>query len=166
MSKHSPTSPPINESARNRSFGLQIGHLHRLWRASITSVVQPLDMTESRWTAMVHLSKLGEGCSPRALANELAIEMPSLTRTLNQLQEHGLIERRQHPSDKRSQCLWFTPKGRDRLTELNHYIHAVREAFYQGVTDEELEAVSDTLTRMENNAKRWLTHVDNEEDQP
>lgn len=157
---HTPDTTSFSNRSRQRSFGLQVGHLHRLWRASITRVVQPLEMTESRWTAMVHLDKLGEGCSPRALANELAIEMPSLTRTLNQLEEHGLLERREHPTDKSSQCLWFTPKGRERLTELEHYIRGVREAFYQDVNEDELELVSKILTRMENNAKQWLGDSD------
>ena len=51
-------------------LGNQIGRVHRLWRSAITAAVQSLDMTEARWTAMLHLKMLGEGATQQALAQE------------------------------------------------------------------------------------------------
>lgn len=66
-------------------LGVMPGRVHRQWRTTTITSVKPLGITEARWTVLVHLSKLGEGCTQHALATDLGIEMPSLSRTLSQL---------------------------------------------------------------------------------
>lgn len=54
---------PLHEQIKP-SLGGQVGRVHRLWRTAITSAVRSLDMTESRWTVMVHLEKARRGVYP------------------------------------------------------------------------------------------------------
>lgn len=156
MNAHSPGTDstqeiPFHEQIKP-SLGGQVGRVHRLWRTAITSAVRSLDMTESRWTVMVHLEKLGEGCTQQMLASELGIEMPSLTRTLNQLEAQQLIARVPHETDKRARCLWFTEQGRQCLTQLTERIERVCAELYVGFDDEALNAFARTLLQFEDNA--------------
>lgn len=86
------------------------------------------------------------------LASELGIEMPSLTRTLNQLEARQLIARVAHETDKRARCLWFTEQGRQCLAQLTERIERVRAELYVGFDDEELNAFARALLQFEDNA--------------
>ncbi|WP_304525379.1 MarR family transcriptional regulator [Halomonas sp. I5-271120] len=123
---------------------------------AITTAVKPLGITEARWTVMVHLSKLGEGCTQGALAADLGIEMPSLSRTVSQLEAQQLIERRGVAGDRRARSLWFTPAGIDCLRELESRIESVRQHLYRGLSDERLNAITDSLGMIEVNARQLI----------
>lgn len=138
------------------SMGSALGRVHRLWRDAINQAVGELGMTEARWAVMMHLDKVGEGCTQQALATELAIEMPSLTRTLNQLQQQELIVRRSHATDRRVHCLWFTDQGRQRVQLLEEHIAQVREEIYQGLSHQQLDAFAAVLLSMEDNVRNLL----------
>jgi len=137
-------------------LGNQIGRVHRLWRSAITASVQSLDMTETRWTAMLHLKMLGEGATQQALAQELGIEMPSLSRTLSQLVEQGMLQRQPHPSDKRAQCLYFTATGQQLLAQLVERTMQIRQALYQDLTAAAVQQLMQSLDIMERNARTLL----------
>ena len=134
----------------------QLGRVHRLWRSAITAAVQSLDMTEARWTALIHLKMLGEGATQQALAQDLGIEIPSLSRTLAQLVTQQLIERRPHPTDKRAQCLYFTENGRQVLAELVKRILLVRQTLYRDLSPAQTDVITQSLVIMERNARTLL----------
>ncbi len=142
------------------SLGAVVGRVHRQWRSAVNQSVAPLGMTESRWTALMLLKKTGEGCTQQTLASKLSIEMSSLSRTLNQLQEQGLLERRADPNDKRVHCLWLTDEGRAMVEALSVKILAIRDQICIGITDDELDVLASVLLRMEANARALGTEVE------
>lgn len=155
------TGDIATHSAHSRlrpSLGGALGRVHRLWRQAISHAVSPLELTESRWAVMVHLDHLGEGCSQHALAHQLAIEMPSLTRTLNQLEQQALVERRPAPNDRRAHTLWFTEQGRRVMADLEQHINAVRTAIYGNLSGEQLNQLADIVCTMESNLHHYLDH--------
>ena len=82
------------EMLRELSLAEQLGRLHRLWRTVADLELAPLGLTHPRWTALWKLSRLGGHLSQKTLAEALEIELPSLMRTLGQLEEQGLIVQR------------------------------------------------------------------------
>lgn len=140
------------------SLGAVLGRVHRQWRSAVNLAVAPLGMTESRWTALMLLKKTGEGCTQQTLASKLSIEMSSLSRTLNQLQQQGLIERRTDPEDKRVHCLWLTPEGAEMVEALAVRIGTIRDEIYAGISEAELDAFASVLVKMEANAVACATH--------
>lgn len=152
-----PTEPQLRlHETLKPSMGAALGRVHRLWRSALNQSLGQLDMTEARLAVMMHVDKVGEGCTQQALATELAIEMPSLTRTLNQLEAKQLIERRRDATDGRVHCLWFTAAGREQVCVLEAHIAEVREHVYQGLTDQQLDAFAEVLLSMENNVRSLL----------
>lgn len=151
MSDNVTAAPRLHETIKP-SLGGQLGRVHRLWRTAITAAVESLGMTEARWAVMMHLDKLGEGCTQQTLASELGIEMPSLTRTLKQLEAQQLIRREAHATDKRARCLWFTPSGHACLEQLEQHIQRVRSELYLGLDDDALDQFAEMLLTLEANA--------------
>ena len=99
------------EMLRELSLAEQLGRLHRLWRTVADLELAPLGLTHPRWTALWKLSRLGGHLSQKTLAEALEIELPSLMRTLGQLEEQGLIERHCCSQDKRARIVTLTPAG-------------------------------------------------------
>ncbi len=138
------------------SLGATLGRVHRLWRTAVNNSVRKAGINESRWLVMITLEKIGEGCTQQALANELCIEMPSLTRTLNQLEDQQLVERRRDPSDRRVHRLWLTEKGTVMNNKITEEIRHVREAVLVNIDEARLNEFASMLVTMEDNARALL----------
>ncbi|SFH16784.1 MarR family transcriptional regulator [Modicisalibacter xianhensis] len=137
-------------------LGLRLGHVHRLWRMVVDHTVAPLGLTQPRWTLLVILRHLGEGATQKQLAEALGIELPSLTRTLGQLEQQGLVLRRIPAGDRRVREVVFTPEGRRLLEALDARASEARALLLDGVPDTEREVLHRALRRIERNACHWL----------
>ena len=116
-------------------------------RRTVTESVAHLDLTESRWRVMIHMSLLGEGCTQQMVAESLEIEMPSLTR---------LIKRVTDTNDKRSRLLYFTDMGKGRMNDIESTLMALRDEVYAGVSEEELRIMAKCVQKIEVNAAKLL----------
>lgn len=137
-------------------LGAQMRKVHMLWRNAINDAVHELNLTEARWLVMVNLQQIGEGSTQQMLANELGIEMPSLTRTLKQLEAQKLIARHTHEQDGRAQCLSFTPSGHQCLGKLRPIIEEVRSSLFSDIDQTMIDVTAQVMLKMEQNAKQLL----------
>jgi MarR family transcriptional regulator, organic hydroperoxide resistance regulator len=53
-----------------------------------------------------------DGMTPRELAEHAAVEMPTVTRTVQRMVRDGLVRREAHPSDARSVRIFLAAKGK------------------------------------------------------
>lgn len=139
-----------------------MGRVHRLCREAVTAAVEPLGLTQSRWTAMIHINHLPDGATQQQLAHSLGIEMPSLTRTVKQLEQQQLITRCVDIDDKRSRKIYFTEQGQHLLTTLKVLITDVKQQLYAGLSTEQLDTMAHGLLQMEENARSCFTRLNEE----
>lgn len=147
-------------SKDDASLGMRLGHVHRLWCTVVGRTVAPLGLTQPRWTALVALRHLGNGATQKQLAEALGIELPSLTRTLEQLERQGLIERRIQADDRRVRLVSFTAAGARILASLDARADEARALLLDGLDDPERETLQRALQRIEINAGHWLAPSD------
>ncbi|WP_336367537.1 transcriptional regulator SlyA [Marinobacter sp. C2H3] len=133
-------------------LGLQLAHVHRLWRSVISQTVAPLGLTPPRWTLLVMLRHLGNGTSQKRLADALSIELPSLTRTLGQLETQGLIARQLCNDDRRVREVTLTAAGQRVLADLDAHASEARARLLDGISSAERQHLSTLLDRIERNA--------------
>ncbi|MEZ9539378.1 transcriptional regulator SlyA [Shewanella sp. 10N.286.51.B8] len=134
------------------SLAEQLGRLHRLWRTAVDIELAPLELTYPRWTALWKLWRLGDNLSQKVLANALEIELPSLMRTLAQLEQQGLIERHCCTLDKRARIVNLTPAGLDLITKVEVTIINIRSQLLLGINAEELIEFERMINLIGNNA--------------
>jgi len=84
--------------------------------------------------------------------------MPSLTRTLKQLEELFLITRQVDKHDKRSKKIYFTEQGRNILKAVEAQITDIKNQLYNGLSDEQLDVMAHGLIKMEDNAKNYIKY--------
>ncbi|ANF57807.1 transcriptional regulator SlyA [Halotalea alkalilenta] len=120
-----------------RPLGMRLAMLVRHWRAAIDERMQPLGLTQSRWALLFQLEHLGDGAIQSSLAAALGIELPSLMRTLEQLEAEGLIMRTRSAEDRRARCVALTQQGRERLNAARSVEARVQRELLSGLDDEE-----------------------------
>lgn len=133
------------------SIGFRLARLPHLWRSILDRRLAPLGLTQTRWVTLYHIWRLGEGHPQCDLARAIGVEAPSLVRTLGQLEEQGLVERRACDSDRRSKRIYLTPAAMPLLEKIDAVATQVREEFFVGLGERELEQLNEWLSIIESN---------------
>ncbi|WP_434985121.1 transcriptional regulator SlyA [Vreelandella zhaodongensis] len=133
------------------TIGFRIARLPHLWRSIIDRRLAPLGLTQTRWVTLYHLWKLGEGNPQCELARAIGVEAPSLVRTLGQLEEQGLVERRACDNDRRSKRIFLTPAAMPLLEQIDNVVQAARKEMLVGLSEGDLEQLDKWLALIESN---------------
>jgi MarR family transcriptional regulator, transcriptional regulator for hemolysin len=108
--------------------------------------------TRAQWIVLFRLREQ-EGLSQVDLADVLELQPISLVRLLDRLVEHGLVERRSDPRDRRANRLFLTATGRLLADDLDSLRDAIATDVLQGVPAAALEASLKTLRDVKDRIK-------------
>lgn len=139
------------------TIGFKLSRLPRLWRAILDERLAPLDLTQTRWVTLYHLWQMGDGQPQCDLARAIGVEAPSLVRTLDQLSDQGLIERRPCPHDRRTKRVYLTESAMPMLEQIVSIADQARTEILEGLSPQEVATLEDLLNRIERNAQRLQT---------
>lgn len=133
------------------NIGFQLSRLPRLWRAVIDERLAPLGLTQTRWVTLYHLWRLGDGQPQCDLARAIGVEAPSLVRTLDQLSEQGLVERRPCDQDRRTKRVYLTAAATPLLERIDDVVREARNEMLAGLEEAEVATLAELLSRIEDN---------------
>nr|WP_205624737.1 MarR family winged helix-turn-helix transcriptional regulator [Vulgatibacter incomptus] len=88
------------------------------------------------------------GISQRALGTMLGILPSRLVILLDELDERGLLERRDDPDDRRTYRLFVTDKGQESLEAIGRVARAHQVALCAALSDDERRTLADLLSRI------------------
>jgi DNA-binding MarR family transcriptional regulator len=132
------------------TLGFLLHEAARLLRKRFEQRAKGLGLTRSQWQAIAYLSK-NEGIHQGGLAELLEIEPITLVRILDKLAERDLIERRQHPTDRRTWLLYLKDAARPLLATIQEVGEATRAEALVGVSEEDRDRLLRILTQMKAN---------------
>jgi len=132
-------------------LGSDLARLVRIWRALIDHRLKPLELTQTHWGTLHNIHQLPPEQSQIQLAKAIGIEQPSLVRTLDQLEEKGLISRQTCASDRRAKRIKLTEKAAPIIDEMESVINKTRGAILAGISASELEQLISLGGRLEHN---------------
>ena len=132
-------------------LGSDLARLVRIWRALIDHRLKPLELTQTHWVTLHNIHELPPDQSQIQLAKAIGIEQPSLVRTLDQLEEKGLISRHTCASDRRAKRIKLTEKARPIITEMEAVIRKTRGEILAGISEQELDILLNLVGRLEKN---------------
>ena len=152
MSKSNPSStetslstPQLIRGADSPSFLLaQVGG-HAA--ASFAERLRALDLVPAD-AGILRIVQATEGISQQALGSELGVAPSRLVALIDDLEERGLVERRDQPSDRRSYALYLTSKGKDVLKRIAQVGREHQQALCAALTDTEREQLARLLKRI------------------
>ena len=135
-----------------RRLVAQLVESSRLLRNYIDHRAKTRGTTRAQWIVLFRLREQ-EGLSQVDLADGLELQPISLVRLLDRLVEHGLLERRHDPKDRRANRLFLTERGRQLVDELDSLRDAIATDVLRDVPDEAVETSLETLREIKERIK-------------
>jgi DNA-binding MarR family transcriptional regulator len=127
-----------------RQLIAQLVESSRLLRNYIDHRAKSRGTTRAQWIVLFRLRQQ-EGLSQVDLADVLELQPISLVRLLDRLVEHGLLERRPDPRDRRANRLFLTPSGRELVDDLDSLRDAIAEDVLRDIPTGKIETSLETL---------------------
>ena len=132
-------------------LGTDLSRLVRVWRALIDHRLKPLELTQTHWVTLHNIYHLPPGQSQIQLAKAIGIEQPSLVRTLDQLEEKGLITRRTCANDRRAKRIVLTEAAEPVIRAVDDVISHTRSEILLGISTQEVDELTGLIARLEKN---------------
>lgn len=110
--------------------------------------------TRAQWIVLFRLRDQ-EGLSQVDLADVLELQPISLVRLLDRLVEHGLVERRHDPRDRRANRLFLTPSGRQLADDLDGLRDSIASDVLRDVPDAAIDTSLKTLRDIKERIKTF-----------
>jgi MarR family transcriptional regulator for hemolysin len=123
---------------------MQLVESSRLLRNYIDHRAKTRGTTRAQWIVLFRLREQ-EGLSQVDLADVLELQPISLVRLLDRLVEHGLLERRHDPRDRRANRLFLTAAGRQLVDDLDSLRDSIAVNVLQDVPSESIQTSLETL---------------------
>ncbi len=132
------------------SFGFLLHDIARLMRKRFDQRARNLGLTRAQWQVLAHLAR-HEGINQTGLAEILEIEPITLGRLIDRMAEAGWVERRAHPSDRRTRQLYLTAKAQPVFARMRALGDATREEALAGLSPEARDRLTATLVEIRSN---------------
>jgi len=133
------------------TLGSDLARLVRVWRALIDHRLKPLELTQTHWFTLYNINRLPPEQSQIQLAKAIGIEQPSLVRTLDQLEEKGLISRQTCASDRRAKRIKLTEAAEPIIREVDSVITVTRGEILDGISTDEVKLLVTLINKLERN---------------
>ena len=135
-----------------RQLVAQLVESSRLLRNYIDHRAKSRGSTRAQWIVLFRLREQ-EGLSQVDLADVLELQPISLVRLLDRLVEHGLVERRHDPRDRRANRLFLTASGRQLVDDLDSLRDSIAQTVLQDVSSEAIQTTLETLRAIKDRIK-------------
>lgn len=124
-----------------------VRHAWLALRGVVAEALVQHDLSVAQFASLMLLDET-PGMSVADVARKVSTARQSANEMLGGLERAGLVERRPHPSDRRSQQIFLTGAGRQRLAEALPTVRAVEARLAAGFSAEDLAVVTAWLERM------------------
>jgi MarR family transcriptional regulator, transcriptional regulator for hemolysin len=140
-----------------RQLIAQLVESSRLLRNFIDHRAKSRGTTRAQWIVLFRLRQQ-EGLSQVDLADVLELQPISLVRLLDRLVEHGLLERRHDPKDRRANRLFLTASGRQLVDDLDALRDAIATDVIRDMPTETVETTLHALRDIKDRIKSLSDH--------
>ena len=132
----------------------QLVESSRLLRNYIDHRAKGRSTTRAQWIVLFRLREQ-EGLSQVDLADVLELQPISLVRLLDRLVEHGFVERRHDPRDRRANRLFLTAAGRQLADDLDSLRESIANDVLQDISMAAIETSLQTLQDVKDRIKSF-----------
>ncbi|RWC31799.1 MAG: MarR family transcriptional regulator [Mesorhizobium sp.] len=131
---------------KERSAGFLANHMARLFANGLQQRIRPLGLAPAQFMTLLALWD-EDGLTQRELVQRLNVEQATMANTLIRMERDGLIERRLHPEDGRSQSIYLTAKAVGLREPATQAARSQNEAALTGFSEDERQMLLDLMRR-------------------
>lgn len=125
----------------------------RAWQRVVGNAFAAHGISLSLAAPVLVLAYKGDGLRQKAIAEAAGIDPAAVVRSLNELEQGGLLERKIDESDRRANTLHLTQSGFDLAKKLDLILTDLREQLFSDISPAEGEAVAKVLRLIEHAAE-------------
>jgi len=148
-----PPRPTLGEIGINHFAPYLINRIAARYNANMAEALKALDVTTTEMRVLAVLS-----LSYSTTINELAVytvtQQSTMSRTLDELEEQGLIHRIARPDDRRVRDVSITEKGREAFEKIWPILYEQFRQLFDGVQEDEYRTFVNTLHRILRNIRK------------
>lgn len=112
----------------------------RRWHKLLDARLLDFQIGSASVVPLVMLARSGGGLNQAALAERVGVVGPALVRTLDTLDDLGLVRREADPEDRRAKRLHLTEAGTALVERLEARLLKVRNEVFAGIGVQEIQA--------------------------
>ncbi len=131
----------------NEQFAESIFLVTHAWRTELDRRLRPLGFSHSRWLLLLHLSR-NDGCQQSELAQHMGIEAATLVRSVDYMEQEGLVERRSSSVDRRVKHLYLSEAGLKVVADIRSYAADLRKELLSDLTSKEIQSTLDVINEI------------------
>jgi MarR family transcriptional regulator, transcriptional regulator for hemolysin len=131
---------------RTTSVGYLTNWAGRLLVRELERHLVPIGLSPAHMPVLMALE--GGEAPLKAIAEQVGVEQPTMTATLNRMERDGLVARRPNPDDGRSTLVALTPLAREKLPQVEDAARAINALVLEQLTPQEREQFVGTLRKV------------------
>lgn len=135
------------EHAHRDYLGYRIYRTQRVVAQCLEGCLHDFDLTPAQWNALNQLEHMGP-LSQRRLADLLHREPATITRSIDKMEQAGLVERVPDPHDRRANMIVVKPAASELLSAIQPKAQEAAVATQGDLTDEEVGQLIALLDRV------------------
>ena len=129
------------------SIGYLINRAARAFASRLATELRPFDVGIGQWAVLMHLWS-NDGMTQAQLARRVAIEQPTMVRTIDRMERDGLVTRAPDPNDRRASRIALTERGWELRDALVPLAAGVNRAATADLTDAEVATLRRLLAKL------------------
>ncbi len=133
--------------AIEESLGYLVNRAARAFANRLATELRPFDVGIGQWAVLLHLWA-NDGLTQAELARRVAIEQPTMVRTIDRMERDGLVTRTPDPADRRASRIMLTDRGRALRDDLVPLAAKVNRTATATMTDEEVATLRRLLGKL------------------
>jgi DNA-binding MarR family transcriptional regulator len=129
------------------SLGYLVNRTARLMAHELAERIRPAGVAIGQWAVLLFLWAR-DGMTQAELSRVVAIEPPTMVRTIDRMVRDGLVTRALDPDDGRLSRIYLTERGRSLRDELVPLAAAVNQEILNGLTANEARTLRRLLAKL------------------
>jgi DNA-binding MarR family transcriptional regulator len=146
MTDSAPAPGPEHEGFEF-GLGYLLVQLGTLVARQFREQLEPLGIEPRHFGMLTRLAE-NEGKAQQAIGELIGLNPTQMVFLVDELEDHGLVERRRNPADRRAYGLYLTGAGRDMLASVQAVARAHQGALGASLTEAEREQLTALLRRL------------------
>lgn len=146
--------PPGVHHALVKHTGFLLARMGHVAAKQFSARLEELGLTTRMWGALNVLDAEG-AITQQTLGKCTGIDPSSMVSTIDDLEAAGLVERHQHPSDRRAHALYVTDEGRAVLARGRQLARQAQEDLLTPLAADERKQLHDLLLRLALASAPW-----------
>ena len=124
-----------------------INDLSRIFHGRLRSLAENVGINESYRHLLFHLYH-GEGMTQLELAHATRLKPPTISVTLQKMENDGYVIRVPDENDMRAMRVYLTDKGKEFEAESRRVVRAMNSQAMEGMNDEDIKILMDLLDKI------------------